>query len=89
MVSFGLALVGGVSIFAVLRAKVQRLGETSEQIVDNLTLIKGQIVQLATMREVRQEFVSKEMFAQMQSHFDDKFNRLERGVNKILEKMEK
>ncbi|MBL0703213.1 MAG: hypothetical protein JJV95_04450 [Sulfurospirillum sp.] len=52
----------------------------------------SQIVKLQqetlTMTEVRNEFVSKEMFRQMEKHIDEKFVKLENGIEKILTKLE-
>jgi hypothetical protein len=42
-----------------------------------------------TMEQVRAEFVSKEMFKQMEKHIDEKFDKLENGIDKILNKLEK
>ena len=41
-----------------------------------------------TMENVRAEFVSKEMFKQMEKHIDEKFDKLESGIEKILDKSE-
>lgn len=123
MISMGIALVGVISTFAVLRANVQRLNEVNkdqakkledaekfinekrpmlehlskseEQFFkrmnaqgDDLTSLKEKISQAPTMKEVRAEFVSKELFLQMQKHIDEKFDRLENGIQKILTKLE-
>ncbi len=40
------------------------------------------------MEQVRAEFVSKEMFKQMEKHIDEKFDKLENGIEKILHKLE-
>jgi len=42
-----------------------------------------------TMEQVRNEFVTKEMFKQMEKHIDEKFDKVENGVDKILSKLEK
>lgn len=42
-----------------------------------------------TMEQVRQEFVTKEMFRQLEKHMDEKFDKLENGIEKILAKLEK
>lgn len=89
MVSLGIAVITVIAVFAVLRANVQRLIKKSDDHTNDLTLIKNQMVKFASMKEVREEFVSREVFTQIQRHFDDKFKRLEGGVNKILEKLEK
>lgn len=39
--------------------------------------------QAPTMNEVRAEFVSKEMFTQMEKHIDEKFNKLDNELDKI------
>jgi len=41
------------------------------------------------MEQVRAEFVSKEMFKQMEKHIDEKFDKLENGIEKILDKKKK
>lgn len=41
-----------------------------------------------TMEQVRAEFVTKEMFKQMEKHIDEKFDKLENGIDKILTKLE-
>lgn len=41
-----------------------------------------------TMEQVRAEFVTKEMFKQMEKHIDEKFDKLESGIDKILTKLE-
>jgi len=56
---------------------------------ENITKLNQQISQAPTMKEVRDEFVSKEMFHQMQKHIDEKFDKLEMGLTKILDKLEK
>ena len=89
MVSFGLAIISGIVMFTVLRANVQRLCAMSRDHANDIIKIKEQVGKLASIREVRQEFVSKEMFTQIRQHFDDEFKRLELGLNKILTKLEK
>lgn len=42
-----------------------------------------------TMEQVRNEFVTKEMFKQMEKHIDEKFDKLENGIDKILTKLDK
>jgi len=56
---------------------------------ENITRLNQQISQAPTMKEVRDEFVSKEMFHQMQKHIDEKFDKLEMGLAKILDKLER
>ena len=42
-----------------------------------------------TMEAVRSEFVSKELFKAMEKHFDMRFQNIENGLKKILDKLEK
>ena len=123
IVSVAIALVGVVSVFAVMRANVNSLNEENkeqakklEQLekfksenvpvikhlsnvenlafkkIDNhsnlLTSLREQIGQVPSMREVRDEFVTKELFLQMQKHMDEKFDHLDKGLGKILDKLE-
>ena len=53
-----------------------------------LTSLREQIGQVPSMREVRDEFVTKELFLQMQKHMDEKFDHLDKGLGKILDKLE-
>ena len=53
-----------------------------------LTSLKEQIGQVPSMREVRDEFVTKELFLQMQKHMDENFSRLGEGLRKVLDKLE-
>ena len=123
IVSVAIALVGVVSVFAVMRANVNSLNEENkeqakklEQLekfksenvpvikhlsnvenlafkkIDNhsnlLTSLREQIGQVPSMKEVRDEFVTKELFLQMQKHMDEKFDHLDKGLEKILDKLE-
>jgi phosphopantetheine adenylyltransferase len=63
----------------------KKLDDHSNALVE----VKEKITQAPTMTEVRNEFVSKEMFKQMEKHIDEKFDKLENGIEKILTKLEK
>jgi len=63
----------------------KKLDEHGNSIVE----LNQKVTQSPTMKEVRDEFVSKEMFKQMEKHIDEKFDRVEMGLSKILEKLEK
>lgn len=43
--------------------------------------------QAPTMKEVREEFVTKEMYLQMKEHIDEKFSKLELGLSDILREL--
>ena len=55
---------------------------------ETLTKLKEQVSQAPTMKEVRDEFVTKELFLQMQKHMDERFDSLGKTLNKILDKLE-
>ena len=40
------------------------------------------------MKEVRDEFVTKELFLQMQKHMDERFDNIGTTLSKILDKLE-
>jgi len=46
--------------------------------------LKTKLASIPTMREVRDEFVSKEVYLQMEKHIDEKFAGLQSGVSEIL-----
>lgn len=54
-----------------------------------LVEVKTKLGQAPTMKEVREEFVSKEVFLQMEKHIDEKFAGLQGGIDKILNKLDK
>ena len=61
-----------------------------------ITKLSQQITQTPTMKEVREEFVTKEMYKQMQKHIDEKFDKMEASqdktnemLNQILIRLEK
>ena len=55
---------------------------------ESLTSLKEQVGQAPSMKEVRDEFVTKELFMQMQKHMDEKFDHVDKGLAKILSKLE-
>ena len=55
---------------------------------ESLTSLKEQVTQAPSMKEVRDEFVTKELFLQMQKHMDEKFDHLDKGLAKILDKLD-
>ena len=64
-------------------------GKKLDEHAGAIVAVKEKITQAPTMKEVRDEFVTKEMFKQMEKHIDEKFDRVEMGLSKILEKLEK
>ena len=62
----------------------RKIDEHSNSIVE----INQKVTQSPTMKEVRDEFVTKEMYKQMEKHIDEKFYRLEVGLNRILKKLD-
>lgn len=63
-------------------AKLESMGK-------DIVSLQMQLKQTPTMKEVRLDFVSKEVFLQMEKHFDEKFDLLQAGIYKILDKLEK
>ncbi len=66
-----------------------KLFDKIDEINQELATHKVRLGNAPSMEQVRVEFVSKEMFKQMEKHIDDKFDRLEAGLTKILDKLEK
>lgn len=54
-----------------------------------LVELKTKLANVPTMEEVRGEFVSKEMFKQLEKHMDEKFDTVQSGIDKILNKLDK
>ncbi len=53
----------------------------------DIVTLQQKVGQAPTMKEVRDEFVSKEMFKQLEKHMDEKFSKLERGLEEILKEL--
>ena len=51
--------------------------------------LRTQLAQVPTMRDVREGFVSKEIFLQMEKHMDEKFDGLQVMLMKVLANQEK
>jgi hypothetical protein len=66
----------------------QGYGKKLDYHSQEITKLSQQISQAPTMKEVRDEFVTKEMYKQMQKHIDEKFDKLENGIEKILFKLD-
>lgn len=55
----------------------------------SLVGLNQSITQAPTMKEVRDEFVSKEMYRQLEKHMDKKFDGIESTLSTILDKVSK
>jgi len=53
----------------------------------DIVTLQQKVSQAPTMKEVRDEFVSKEMYLQMKEHIDEKFSKLEMGLGEILKEL--
>ncbi len=53
----------------------------------DIVTLQQKIGQAPTMKEVREEFVTKEMYIQMKEHIDEKFSKLELGLSEILKEL--
>ncbi len=103
MISIVIAIVGVISTFAITKNKVENNDEQIKAVFkmlkghgdkidshsESLVAHQVEIKSTVTMKEVRAEFVSKELFKQMEKHIDEKFDKLENGIEKILTKLEK
>jgi len=52
-----------------------------------IVTLQQKVGQAPTMKEVRDEFVTKEMYLQMKEHIDEKFSKLELGLGEILKEL--
>ena len=59
-----------------------------DEINQELASHKVRLANSPNMEQVRAEFISKEMFHQMEKHIDEKFNTIENGIDKILNRLE-
>ena len=91
-----IGLVTLVATYAVLKRDVNELKRETKVIEKEMDEMKtaqhifdNRIVSAPSMEQVRQEFVSKELFDIMKNHMDEKFQSLEKGQNKILVLVEK
>jgi len=62
-----------------------KIEEMGKEIVE----IRTQMAQVPTMKNVRDEFVSKELFRQMEKHMDEKFDGLQVMLMKVLANQER
>jgi len=53
----------------------------------DIVTLQQKVSQAPTMKEVRDEFVTKEMYLQMKEHIDEKFSKLELGLSEILKEL--
>ena len=51
--------------------------------------LKTKLANTPSMKEVREEFVSKEVYLQMEKHMDEKFAGLQNGISEILKTVKK
>jgi hypothetical protein len=62
--------------------------QKAESHTSKIVKLQQEMTQTPTMTEVRNEFISKELFKQMEKYINDKFVTVQRGIDKILEKLE-
>jgi len=56
---------------------------------NNITTMQQQIGQSPTMKEVRDEFMTKEMFRQVEKHIDTRFDSFEKKFDGLSDGLEK
>ncbi len=100
MVSGSISLAGLIAVLAVSKYKIdenksdirkvrQILDNKVESLRDTTNAHKVKFTSTPSMEKVRAEFVSKEMFKQMEKYMDGKFKTLENGIDKILFRLDK
>lgn len=67
----------------------EKMFDKLDDVNQELATHKVKLGNAPTMEQVRAEFVTKEMFKQMEKHIDEKFDKLESGIEKILNKLDK
>jgi len=85
------------SLVAFMNSKgpvIEQLLKIEESYGKKLDVHSNKIIELTTqlgatptMKEVRDEFVSKEVFLQMEKHIDQKFLVVTTGINEILKEL--
>ena len=73
------------------RPLLEHFSKTENRMLDDISNVTKDVValdiqihQAPTMKEVREEFASKEFVAQMEKHIDEKFLTVNSGIEKIL-----
>lgn len=75
--------------FNQMTKQCEEIQEKQNSQAQTIATLKEQIAQAPTMKEVRQEFVTKEMFKQMEKHIDEKFSLVQHGIDEILKKLDR
>jgi len=60
-------------------------GKKLDHSLKNITELQQQITQTPTMREVRTEFMSKEIFRQFEKHIDKRFDSFEKKFDTLAD----
>jgi len=102
MMSLLISVVGLIAMLAVGKYKTEaneraievesnarkvlglKLDKSFEELIDH----KSRLANATTMEDVRREFVSKEMFRQMEKHIDSKFDDMGKVLNKFSQGQE-
>lgn len=63
-------------------------GKKIDMLGKEVVELKTKLANVPTMEQVRSEFVTKEMFKQMEKHIDEKFGDQKIMLGKILDKLE-
>ena len=64
-------------------------GKKIDYLTQEITKLNQQLTQSPTMKEVRDEFVTKEMYKQLEKHIDEKFTKLELNQEKANDMIHK
>ena len=97
MISLLISIIGLIAVLAVGKYKTeaneraieterkarQAIGDKLDKISEEVVAHNARTIGVPTMEDVRKEFVSKEMFRQMEKHIDTKFDDMGKLLNKF------
>jgi len=102
MISMIISSIGLIAMIAVGKYKTeaneraieyerkarQVMGKKLDNIAEEVVAHNAKTIGVPTMEDVRREFVSKEMFRQMEKHIDSKFDDMGKMLNKFSQGQE-
>ena len=103
MVSLIVSIVGVIAVLAVGKYKTEQnqkdlndekaarisIGTELKDVKEEMAEYKVRLHNAPSMEDVRKEFVSKEMFRQMEKHIDGKFESMGKSLEKIFDNQNK
>ena len=103
MISLVISFIGLVAMMAVGKYKTEQnqkeietekqarevIGRKLDKATEEMAEYKVRLHNAPSMEDVRREFVSKEMFKQMEKHIDGQFETLGKSLEKLFENQNK